>query len=231
MGRIWAQITSALRSQTGEMAEATVVSRALRILEQQIRDAGESLDDTRCDLARLVASSMLATQDLDRVDKRLETLTHDAPMTLATGREDLARTIAEQISRLERARAQGARLVNEYRENVQALRSVLRNSEEKLRDLKVQVEVIRTRERASHGQAALYASRPDATEQLRRAGESLDVIRQQQLEAAALLQARQEVLSADAGLSQRLREAGVSLDLFDADSLPDRIKANTSRSA
>lgn len=231
MGRIWAQITRALRSRTGEMAKAAGASRALLILEGQTRDADESLSDARSGLAGLVANSMRAVRDLARIDQQLGTLTHDARLALAAGREDLARKMAEQISRLEWERDQGARLVNEYEDSVQALRSVLRNNEEKLRNLKVQIEIIGTSLQASHAQAALSASRRDAMNQLRSAAETLDDIRQHQREAAALMQAREEILAGDAGLKQRLRDAGISLTPSNAESVPERIKANTSRSA
>lgn len=231
MGRIWTKIATALRGGANESADAVVTPHALRILDQEIREADEHLGVARSSLATLMAKSVLAARDLGRTEAQLATLTQNAEMALAAGREDLALEAAEQIGRLERLRADDARVALQYSSSVEGLRTALQNSKDKLAELKTRVEMVRATEIMHQARGLLSAPECDSTTRLRSAADSLDKIRQRQLEATARLHAQQELMSGDAGLKQRLRAAGVTVDSFDAHSVLERIKAAVSRSA
>jgi phage shock protein A len=225
MGRIWTKIATALRGGANEAADAVATRSALRILDQEIREADENLGIARSSLASLMAKSVLAAQDLDRTEAQLATLTQNAEMALAAGREDLALEAAEQIGRLERLRADDARVAQQYSNSVEGLRTALQNSTDKLTELRTQVEMVRATEIMHEARASFSAPGRDSTTRLRSAADCLDEIRQRQREAAARLHAQQELMAGDASLKQRLRAAGIKVDSFDAHSVLDRIKA------
>jgi phage shock protein A len=225
MGRIWTKIATALRGGASESADAVVTPHALRILDQEIREADENLGIARSSLATLMAKSVLAARDLDRTEAQLATLTQNAEMALAAGREDLALEAAEQIGRLERLRVDDARVAQQYSNSVEGLRSALQNSKDKLAELRAQVEMVRVTEIMHQARASFSAPGGDSTTRLRSAADCLDEIRQRQREAAARLHAQHELMAGDAGLKQRLRAAGITVDSFDARSVLDRIKA------
>jgi phage shock protein A len=231
MGRIWTKIATALRGGANELADAVATPHALRILDQEIREADEHLGIARSSLATLMAKSVLAAQDLNRTEAQLATLTQSAEMALAAGREDLALDAAEQIARLERLRMDDARVAQQYSSSVDSLRAALQTSKDKLAELKTRLEMVRATEITHQARAMLSAPECDSTTRLRSAADSLDKIRQRQLEAAARLHAQQELMAGDAGLKQRLRAAGITVDPFDAQSVLERIKAAVSRSA
>lgn len=231
MGRIWTKIATALRGGTSELADAVVNPHALRILDQEIREADERLGVARSNLATLMAKSVLAAQDLTRTEAQLAALTQNAEMALAAGREDLALEAAEQVGKLERLRMDDARIAQQYSSSVDGLRAALQNSKDRLGDLKTRVETVRTTEILHHARAALSAPGDDSTTRLRSAADSLDEIRRRQLEAAARLDAQQELMAGDAGLKQRLRDAGITIESLDAQSVLERIKTAVSRSA
>lgn len=231
MGRIWTKIATALRGGTSDLADAVVTPHALRILDQEIREADEHLGIARSALAALMAKSVLAAQDLTRTETQLAALTQSAEMALAAGREDLALEAAEQIGKLERLRMDDARVAQQYSSSVDGLRAALQNSKDKLTDLKTRVETVRTTEVLHQAEAALCAPGLDSTTRLQSAADCLDEIRQRQREAVARLHAQQELMAGDAGLKQRLRDAGITVDSFDAQSVLERIKAAVSRSA
>jgi phage shock protein A len=124
-----------------------------------------------------------------------------------------------------------ARVAQQYSSSVDSLRAALQTSKDKLAELKTRVEMVRATEITHQARAMLSAPEYDSTTRLRSAADSLDKIRQRQLEAAARLHAQQELMAGDAGLKQRLRAAGITVDPFDAQSVLERIKAAVSRSA
>lgn len=231
MVRIWTRILTALRGGAHELGESVIASQALRILDQEIRDAEAQLTHSRSSLASLMGKGLLCAAEVTRTEERLASLTTSAEMAIAAGREDLALEVAGQISRLEPVLAQDTRIAREYSDMACTLRDAVTAGEDRLRELKTQLEVVRATARMQQAQAALSASGHGSTARLKAAADALDEVRQRQRETAARLQAQEEVMAGEAGLEQRLRKAGIPPDGSSASRVLQRIKANASRSA
>ena len=59
---IWAKMMTALRGGVNEAGEAIVDSQALRILDQEVRDAASELNQSKNALAEIMARHKLAEQ-------------------------------------------------------------------------------------------------------------------------------------------------------------------------
>ena len=59
---IWAKMMTALRGGANEAGEAIVDSQALRILDQEVRDASEELKQSKDSLAELIARHKLSEE-------------------------------------------------------------------------------------------------------------------------------------------------------------------------
>lgn len=229
MARIWARIMTALRGGASEAADSVIARQALRVLDQEIRDAEQHISSSRSSLAGLICKTVAAAGEVARTDERLASLIENAEMALAAGREDLALEIAGQISRLEPLRVQDARIAQEYSDLAYDLRAALQTSESKLKDLKAKIEVVRTTAQVQQARAMLSCAGTGSMAGLQAAADSLDEIRQRQMEAAARLQVQEEILAGDSGLERRLREAGITPDSSSAHVVLARIKANFAR--
>ena len=231
MGRIWTRIMTALHGGASEAAEAVSARQALRVLDQEIREAEEHVGICRSTLANLVCKTVVATQDVTRTEERLAALTENAEMALAAGREDLALEVAGQISSLESLREQDARIAQGYSDLAHKLRAALQSNEAKLKELKARVEVVRATGQMHQARAALSCNENGSVAGLQVVAEALEEIRQRQLEADACFQAQQELVTGDAGLEQRLRRAGITPESSSASTVLARIKANFPRTA
>ena len=63
---VWSKLLTALRGGANEMGEAMVDSQALRILDQEIRDADLELRKSKEALAEIMAKQKLAADRADR---------------------------------------------------------------------------------------------------------------------------------------------------------------------
>ena len=59
---IWSKMITALRGGVNEAGESIVDSQALRILDQEVRDAGEELKRSKDSLAEIMARQKLAEE-------------------------------------------------------------------------------------------------------------------------------------------------------------------------
>jgi len=60
---IWSKMVTALRGGVNEAGEAVIDAQALRILDQEIRDASEELNKSKDGLASLIAQQKLAEEN------------------------------------------------------------------------------------------------------------------------------------------------------------------------
>jgi len=227
MSGIWAKIMTALRGGVSEVGEAIVSNQALRILDQEIRDADMQMRSSRSGLANLMAKSSLAAKGVSDKRGRISELTSTAEKALRAGEEGLALEVAAEIGKLEGSLATESDLAEEYASNVNKLRTTLEQSEARIKALKEQVELVRTTEAVQKTHAALSRFSNDSTARLQAAAESLDAVHARQQETAARFEAQEQLFaqSSGAALEQKLRDANIIPDSSSAHAVLDRIKA------
>ena len=98
---VWSKLLTALRGGANEMGEAVVDSQALRILDQEIRDADLELRRSREALAEIMAKQKLAAERVAKVAAQVAEYEKYALKALQAGNQSLAHEVAEKIAQLE----------------------------------------------------------------------------------------------------------------------------------
>ena len=111
---IWSKLFTALRGGANEVGEAIADQQALRILDQEIRDADTALSNARRELVTIMAKHKLAADRVSEYDAKIKDLEAKAVAALNAGREDLALEVAEAISTLTNDLAAEKKLSDEF---------------------------------------------------------------------------------------------------------------------
>ena len=69
---VWAKMITALRGGVNEAGEAVVDIQALRILDQELRDAADELKQSKDSLAAIIAREKLSREKASRLKENIE---------------------------------------------------------------------------------------------------------------------------------------------------------------
>ena len=226
---IWMKLVTAVRGGANEAAEAVADNQAMRILDQEIRDADNALRKARGDLAGLMANGK-------RMEKRVAELTDKSERDMASarsaiqaGRQDLAEGLAARVStaraELERDTADLQRL----RAQQQSMTQTIRQTEARIATMKREIESVRATESLQKAQSAIAATQSGVNSRLGSAMGSLERIKERQEKTAAQLEAGDELAAIESGsdLDRQLAEAGIGGSVTSADSIMAEIMAGT----
>ncbi|MFG6665801.1 PspA/IM30 family protein [Halomonas sp. HNIBRBA4712] len=221
------KIMTALRGKAHETGQAVVDSQALRILDQEIRDAEQHLKASKTELARLMGQRQINSDKVIALEKKIDELEHSASAALDKGEEALAVEVAERIVALQGALEAEQHIVDEFDASIESLRGTIRNTENQLRQLKQQVSVVKATESAQRAQSAVAARHSGQQSAMGSAMESLERIRERQALDAAQMKAAEQLTAEESGsdLEARLKAAGVGANERKADDVLARIKA------
>jgi len=223
---IWSKLLTSLRGGAHELGEAWVDSRALRILDQEIRDCDIELRQSRESLAHLLARHTLAQRALAEHSEKVEEYEGYALKALEAGDETLAREVADKIVQLESNRGDDERHLQELAASAAELRKAVAMAEGNIRRLKQQLDTVKATESVQRAQAAVAQRYAGPQNKLQTAIDSLARIKQKQAERGARMEAAAELARSERGdaLDRKLREAGIMPDDGGAEAVLRRLR-------
>ncbi|MGP0172547.1 PspA/IM30 family protein [Pseudomonas sp. NCHU5208] len=224
---VWSKLLTALRGGANEMGEAVVDSQALRILDQEIRDADVELRKSKEALAEIMAKHKLASDKVTKSAASIAEYEQYALKALEAGNETLAKEVAEKIANLEVEQASEREQAEGFAASVAQLRKAVSQAEGNIKRLKQQVDTVKATESVQKAQMAVAQRYGGSQAKLQTAVESLERIKQQQAERAAKMEASAELAATSApddSLEAKLRAAGIKADNASADSVLARLK-------
>ncbi|MDF2076020.1 PspA/IM30 family protein [Pseudomonas mendocina] len=224
---VWSKLLTALRGGANEMGEAVVDSQALRILDQEIRDADLELRKSKEALAEIMAKHKLASDKANKSAASIAEYEQYALKALEAGNETLAKEVAEKIANLEIEQASEREQVEGFAASVAQLRKAVTQAEGNIKRLKQQVDTVKATESVQKAQMAVAQRYGGSQAKLQTAVESLERIKQKQAERAAKMEASAELAATSApddSLEAKLRAAGIKADNASADSVLARLK-------
>lgn len=229
---IWAKMMTALRGGVNEAGEAIVDSQALRILDQEVRDASEELKQSKNALAEIMAREKLAAEKCATLKKQVEEHEGYAVKALDKGDEALAHEVAQKIADLENQLNQETEASDGYAKSANDLRSAIVHTERNLKRLKQQVDTVKATENVQRAQAAVAERYSGSNSKMRTAMDSLERIKEKQALKSAQMTAASELSqeTADSSLQTKLEEAGIAPSGSSADEILARIKSKSSSS-
>ncbi|KAB7686142.1 MULTISPECIES: PspA/IM30 family protein [Plesiomonas] len=209
---IWKKLFTAVKGGVNEAAETIADSQALRILDQEIREAKEELRQSDRALASIIAKRKLSEQKVQALAQSISEYEQHAISAMEKGEEALALECAERVSKLRDEQEGEQRYLDQFSHSADTLRNNITQAKEKLRQLEQQVDVVKATETVQKAQAAVSARNVGANSKMRTAVESLDRIKQKQAEQQAKLEAAAEQYAEESGdaLQAKLKQAGIT---------------------
>lgn len=221
------KLWTAARGGATEAGQSIIDSQALRILDQEIRDAEGALDRARDELAGIVARRTLTERRTGELKARIAEYEDHAAKALDKGDEALARDIARRIAEWEADVAAGETLVAESRAAEARMRATVTTTESRIEALRREVETVRATEAVQAAQAAVASRHAGVNSALGDATQSLERIRRRQAERGARMEAAEEMEKARTGadLDERLAGLGIGGGASSGDDVLARIRA------
>lgn len=208
---IWGKVITAVRGGVNEAGEAIVDNQALRILDQEIRDADSELSKSKEALTGIIAKRKLADKKVGSLKGSLEEYEGYAIQALDKGDEALASEIAEKIAGIETELSAEESMAGSFSASETQLRRAVAQTEANLKRLKQQVDTVRATEKVQKAQAAVAARHSGAGSSMRSAVDSLERLKTKQAERAAQFEAASELAESteEQSLDDKLKSAGI----------------------
>jgi phage shock protein A len=223
---IFSKLVTLIRG-TAHDAGATVVdTNALRILDQEIRDADNALGRARDDLATLVARRRIVEKELQGLKDQSVRYESSARAALAKGDEALAREVAQRIAELEAEIGQKTPRLGEMRAAEERMHQTIAATQQRVENLRREIDVVKVNDSVQRAQAAVASRGAGATAALGSAADSLKRIKERQaiqdekFKAAAELEDRRT----GADLDAKLQAAGILPGHASADDVLARLR-------
>lgn len=230
---MFTKIFTAFRGAQNEIIETVIDNQALRILEQELRDAGDALRASHRELVSLVAGEIAAKRDLDNFARRIENRETQGQKAVAAGQEELAREVAVEIAALEEDRNRAQATLDGYRSHVTRMKAAIGRTESRIKEIRrelVRAKAVDSQQRAErvvgtgcrNGQSALAAA--EAT--LAR----IQTLQQGHADKMAAARKLEEETDA-ATLDRKLRDARIIENERNIDDIMNRFRRNVSGNA
>ena len=220
------KLVTALRGGLNEAGEALADSQALRILDQELRDASEELNQTRANLATLIARHKLSEEKVAALQVQISEHEGYALKAMEIDDVSLARDVASQIAELEAQSVVEKASCETLGQSVRQLRKVAELASRELSMLKQQVSTLRVNQSVHRAQASVSARYGGDESRLQTAKDSLQRLQQQQDLESRTLAASQELQgeSSSTSLKQRLEAAGIKPATDTAEAVLERLR-------
>lgn len=226
---LWKKMVTAMRGGANEVGEAIVDAQALRILDQEIRDADASMLAARNHLIQIKAKHKLSLQRISEHDKNIANWEQKALSAMNKSEEGLALECAQKVSELAALRDQEKAAADQFGSQVAKLTAQVTKAEGQIRGLRQQADMAKARDSVQRAQINAAAATGGANGRLETAVGSLARIKQRQDEQDATLEAAEELADAANGgdLERRLQDAGIGAKTGGAADVLARLKAQS----
>ncbi len=224
---IWQKLFTLGRAGAHDAATAVTDANALRILDQEIRDADTAVGKARDDMAALVARRRILEQEVGKLKEQITRYESSARAAVAKGDMDLAREVAQRIADLEQEVQLKDPQVAQMRVAEDQLHQTVLATDRKIETLRREVEVVKVNESVQAAQASVAARGAGAGNSIGSAAGSLARIKERQAIRGEQIKAANELEDRRSGadLDAKLRLAGIAPGQSSADDILARLGA------
>lgn len=205
------KLSALFRGSAHDAAQGVVDANALKILDQEIRDADNAQGKARDDLAGLVARRRMAENELASFRDQIGKYESSARTALGQGKTDLAREVASRIAELEGEIATRGPMIEDMKAAEARLRTAIATTDQKIETLRREIDIVKVNESVQRAQTSVALNSAGAQSRIGSAADSLQRIKQRQAVQEEKLRANQELEDKRTGadLDAKLREAGI----------------------
>lgn len=207
---VWKKLVTAVKGGATEAAQSVVDSQAIRILEQEIREAKEELRKSDHARTQILAKCKLSQQKVNGYNQSISEFEEHARKAIDSDRE-LALDCAQKVSELKAERDQEQQYLDQFNQSEKQLAKNISQAKANLRRLEQQVDMVKATESVQKAQVAVSSRHMGANSKMKTATESLSRIQDKQKLRSAELEAAEELASSDSSddLEKRLAAAGI----------------------
>lgn len=226
------KIFTAIRGGATEAGQAVVDKNAIRILEQEIRDAENYMDKAKRDLTEVMAKEMQAGRRVEEINKEVSKYEEYAKQALAKGDETLALEIATKIADIQAELQLKKKEKESFAGHVVRLKDMIRKTNASLSDMKRQMVMVKTTDSVHKATKTITDNYASSGSKMLSAKESLDRIKQRQQDYEDRMSAGEALQDEFTGqsLEDKLADAGLSGNQNSANDILAKLKAGGSSS-
>ena len=221
---VWRKLVTAIKGGATEAAQSVADSQAIRILEQEIRDAKDELRKSDHARTQILAKCKLAQQKVDSLQASVQQYEAHARKAADTDRQ-LALDCAQKCGDLRAEQDVEQKYLDQFKQSEKQLAVNIKQAKSNLKRLEQQVDMVKATESVQKAQVAVSSRHLGANSKMKTATESLSRIQDKQNLRNAELQAAEELATEESSddLSKRLAEAGIAGGSSSADDELSRI--------
>ena len=207
---VWKKLFTAVKGTATEAAQAVVDTQAIKILEQEIREAKDELRKSDHARTQILAKCKLSQQKVDGFNKSIAEYEDHARKAADTDRQ-LALDCAHRVAELKGQRETEQTYLDQFTKSEKQLAGNITTAKNNLRRLEQQVDMIKATESVQRAQVAVSSSHLGANSKMKTATESLSRIQEKQNLRNAELEAAEELAQSEStdDLEKRLAGAGI----------------------
>jgi phage shock protein A len=221
---VWRKLVTAVKGGATEAAQSVADSQAIRILEQEIRDAKDELRKSDHARTQILAKCKLAQQKVDSLQASVDQYEEHARKAIDTDRQ-LALDCAQKVGDLRAEQDGEQKYLDQFKQSEKQLAVNIKQAKSNLKRLEQQVDMVKATESVQKAQVAVSSRHLGANSKMKTATESLSRIQDKQNLRNAELQAAEELATEESSddLSKRLASAGIAGGNASADDELSRI--------
>jgi len=206
-----AKLSALFRGAAHETAQGVVDANALKILDQEIRDADNAQGKARDDLSGLVARRRMAETELKSFQDQIAKYEGSARTALDRGQNDLALEVAGRIAELETQIGERGPLIENMKGAEVRLRAAIATTDQKIETLRREIDIVKVNDSVQKAQSSVALQSAGAQSRIGSAADSLQRIKQRQAINEEKLIASQELEDKRTGadLDAKLKAAGI----------------------
>jgi len=221
---VWRKLVTAVKGGATEAAQSVVDGQAIRILEQEIREAKDELRKSDHARTQILAKCKLAQQKVNSLNDSIKQYEDHARKAIETDRA-LALECAQKVSDLSAELDTEQTYLDQFKQSESQLAANIKQAKNNLKRLEQQVDMVKATESVQKAQVAVSSRHMGANSKMKTATESLSRIQEKQTLRNAELQAAEELAAEDSSddLEKKLAAAGIKGGQSSADDELSRI--------
>ena len=207
---VWQKLVTAVKGGANEAAQSVVDGQAIRILEQEIREAKDELRKSDHARTQILAKCKIAQQKVDSINSNIAQYEDHARKAIDTDRQ-LALDCAQKVSDLKAELEAEQTYLDQFKKSEVQLAGNISTAKSNLRRLEQQVDMVKATESVQKAQVAVSSRHMGANSRMKTATESLARIQEKQNLRNAELEAAEELAATEStdDLESRLAQAGI----------------------
>lgn len=224
---------AALKGAGNEMGEAIIDANAVRILEQEIREAEEAINKARQSLTKLKGTEIRMKRELNSLNTDISDYEAKAIEALNQGNEELALKVAERIAEHETDREDKSGEYEKLSAEVSKINTMIKNRNKVIQKNKRELEKVKTIRELQKTTSSISTNFAATGSSANRVSKALERVKKKQAKWKDTMEAGDWM--AEEGdvddLNKELKEAGIGANSVTGNSILDRLKAKQGASA